>query len=123
MNGGKMMRTFSYKKLFKKLIDLDMTNNELMEKANISKSTFYKIKNGQNVTTDVLPRYIVPFISMIQSVSSLKLFDEISRQASKVGRTVPVLLEVHIASEDTKSGFTPEELPQVLAAVDRKSVV
>lgn len=33
-----------------------MTNNELMEKANISKSTFYKIKNGQNVTTDVLLR-------------------------------------------------------------------
>ena len=62
-------------------------------------------------------KYIVPFISMIQSVSSLKLFDEISRQASKVGRTVPVLLEVHIASEDTKSGFTPEELPQVLEAV------
>lgn len=51
-----MMRTFSYKKLFKKLIDLDMTNNELMEKANISKSIFYKIKNGQNVTTDVLLR-------------------------------------------------------------------
>ena len=50
------MRVFSYKKLFKKLIDLDMTNNELMEKANISKSTFYKIKNGQNVTTDVLHR-------------------------------------------------------------------
>ena len=50
------MRTFSYKKLFKKLIDLDMTNNELMEKANISKRTFYKIKNGQNVTTDVLLR-------------------------------------------------------------------
>ena len=56
MNGGKRMRTFSYKKLFKKLIDSDMTNNELMEKANISKSTFYKIKNGQNVTTDVLLR-------------------------------------------------------------------
>ena len=33
-----------------------MTNNELMEKANVSKSTFYKIKNGQNVTTDVLLR-------------------------------------------------------------------
>lgn len=56
MNGGKRMKVFSYKKLFKKLIDLDMTNNELMEKANISKSTFYKIKNGQNVTTDVLLR-------------------------------------------------------------------
>ena len=50
------MRVFSYKKLFKKLIDLDMTNNELMEKAKVSKSTFYKIKNGQNVTTDVLLR-------------------------------------------------------------------
>lgn len=33
-----------------------MTNNELMEKAKVSKSTFYKIKNGQNVTTDVLLR-------------------------------------------------------------------
>ncbi|MBS4871498.1 MAG: helix-turn-helix transcriptional regulator [Peptoniphilus sp. oral taxon 375] len=50
------MRKFSYKNLFKKLIDLDITNNELMEKANVSKSTFYKIKNGQNVTTDVLLR-------------------------------------------------------------------
>ena len=50
------MRKFSYKNLFKKLIDLDMTNNELMEKANVSKSTFYKIKNGENVTTDVLLR-------------------------------------------------------------------
>nr|WP_276940096.1 helix-turn-helix transcriptional regulator [Helcococcus sueciensis] len=50
------MRTFSYKRLFKKLIDLDMTNNELMKKAKVSKSTFYKMKNGQNVTTDVLLR-------------------------------------------------------------------
>ena len=50
------MRTFSYKRLFKKLIDLDMTNNDLMEKAKVSKSTFYKMKNGQNVTTDVLLR-------------------------------------------------------------------
>ena len=33
-----------------------MTNSELMEKAKVSKSTFYKIKNGQNVTTDVLLR-------------------------------------------------------------------
>ena len=50
------MRDFSYKRLFKKLIDLDMTNNELMEKEKVSKSTFYKMKNGQNVTTDVLLR-------------------------------------------------------------------
>ncbi|OXZ26773.1 DNA-binding protein [Finegoldia magna] len=50
------MLKFSYKKLFKKLIDLEMKNTELMDKAQISKSTFYKIKNGQNVTTDVLLR-------------------------------------------------------------------
>ena len=50
------MGVFSYKRLFKKLIDLDMTNNELMEKAKVGKSTFYKMKNGQNVTTDVLLR-------------------------------------------------------------------
>ena len=50
------MSIFSYKRLFKKLIELDMTNNELMEKEKVSKSTFYKIKNGQNVTTDVLLR-------------------------------------------------------------------
>ena len=50
------MRVFSYKRLFKKLIDLDMTNNELMGNAKISKSTFYKMKNGQNITTDVLLR-------------------------------------------------------------------
>ena len=50
------MRIISYKRLFKKLIDLDMTNNELMEKTKVSKSTFYKMKNGQNVTTDVLLR-------------------------------------------------------------------
>lgn len=38
------------------LIDIDMTNAELMEKAKISKSTFYKMKNGENITTDVLLR-------------------------------------------------------------------
>lgn len=46
----------SYKRLFKKLIDLDMQHNELMEKANVSRSTFYKLKNSENVTTDVLLR-------------------------------------------------------------------
>ena len=50
------MLKFSYKKLFKKLIDLEMKSTELMDKAQGSKSTFYKIKNGQNVTTDVLLR-------------------------------------------------------------------
>lgn len=50
------MISLSYKKLFKKLIDVEMKNYELMEKANISKSTFYKLKNNENVTTDTLLR-------------------------------------------------------------------
>lgn len=48
------MSRLSYKKLFKKLIDIDMKQIELIEKAQISKGTFYKLKNGENVTTDVL---------------------------------------------------------------------
>lgn len=50
------MSKLSYKKLFKKLIDIEMKNTELMDKAKVSKSTFYKIKNGENITTDVLLR-------------------------------------------------------------------
>ena len=42
--------------MFKKMIDLDINNKELMEDANISKNTFYKLKNGENVTTDILLR-------------------------------------------------------------------
>lgn len=50
------MSKLSYKKLFKKLIDIEMKNTELMDKAKVSRSTFYKIKNGENVTTDILLR-------------------------------------------------------------------
>ena len=50
------MLKLSYKKLFKRLIDIEMRNTELMDKAKVSRSTFYKIKNGENVTTDVLLR-------------------------------------------------------------------
>ena len=50
------MSKLSYKKLFKKLIDIEMKNTELMDKAKVSKSTFYKIKNGENITTNVLPK-------------------------------------------------------------------
>ena len=48
------MSKLSYKKLFKRLIDIEMKNTELMDKAKVSRSTFYKIKKGENVTTDVL---------------------------------------------------------------------
>ena len=50
------MLKFSYKPLWKLLIDKDMNNSDLMEKTHICKSTFYKMKKNKNITTDVLLR-------------------------------------------------------------------
>ena len=59
-------------------------------------------------------RYIVPYISMIEAVDSLRLLREIEKQASKADRVVKVLLELHIAEEATKYGLTPDECRQLL---------
>ena len=55
-------------------------------------------------------KQIIPFVHMIHSVDSVRLLETINREAEKIGRHVKVLLEVHVAKEETKSGFTPEEL-------------
>jgi pyridoxal phosphate enzyme (YggS family) len=55
-------------------------------------------------------KYIVPFISMIQSVDSYKLLITINSEALKIGRVVDCLLQIHIANEQTKFGFTMQEL-------------
>ena len=60
-------------------------------------------------------KYIVPYITMIQSVDSMKLLREIEKQAEKSGRVVKVLLELHIAEEATKYGLTPDALRQLLS--------
>ena len=54
-------------------------------------------------------KQIVPFVDMIHSVDSVRLLEAINREAEKVGRRIKVLLEVHVAKEETKSGFTSEE--------------
>ena len=54
-------------------------------------------------------KQIVPFVHMIHSVDSVRLLETINREAEKIQRRVKVLLEVHVAKEETKSGFTPEE--------------
>lgn len=54
-------------------------------------------------------KQIVPFVHMIHSVDSVRLLETINREAEKIGRRVKVLLEVHVAKEESKSGFTPEE--------------
>ena len=62
-------------------------------------------------------KYIAPFISMIESVTSERLLSEICRQAQRVGRTIPILLEVHVAEEETKSGFTPDEIRALVTRI------
>ena len=47
---------FSYKKLWKLLIDRDIKHKDLIDKTGISRSTFYKLKKDENVTTDVLKK-------------------------------------------------------------------
>jgi pyridoxal phosphate enzyme (YggS family) len=55
-------------------------------------------------------KFIVPFISMIQSVDTYKLLININTEATKIGRLVDCLLQIHIASEETKFGFSMNEL-------------
>ena len=59
-------------------------------------------------------KYIAPYIAMIEAVDSLKLLQEINRQAEKNNRVIDVLLELHLAQESTKSGMLPEECFQML---------
>jgi pyridoxal phosphate enzyme (YggS family) len=58
-------------------------------------------------------RYIMPFISMIQSVDSFKLLKTINSEALKISRVVDCLLQIHIAEEDTKFGFSMNELKEM----------
>ena len=57
---------------------------------------------------------IVPYISMIEAVDSLKLLKEINKQAEKCERVIDVLLELHLAKEETKSGFDLDECRALL---------
>ena len=61
-------------------------------------------------------KYIVPYISMVESVDSMKLLKEINKQALKNGRVVRVLLELHIAEEETKYGLTLDACRELLAS-------
>lgn len=60
-------------------------------------------------------KYIAPFVHMIESVDSLKLLQEIDKQASKHNRVIPCLLECRIAQEETKYGLTLEDARAILA--------
>ena len=59
-------------------------------------------------------KYIAPYITMIEAVDSLKLMKEIEKQAEKCGRVIDILLELHLAQEETKSGMTLDECRELL---------
>lgn len=60
-------------------------------------------------------KYIVPYVALIHGIDSFKLLAEVDKQAAKVGRRVDCLLQLHIAREKTKFGFSFDECRQMLA--------
>ncbi len=61
-------------------------------------------------------KYIAPFVSLIHSVDSERLMAEIDRQAAKCGRVIDILFEVHLAEDESKSGWNEGELREWLTS-------
>lgn len=61
-------------------------------------------------------KYIAPFVSLIHSVDSPRLLEEIDNQAGKAGRVIDCLLQLHVAQEETKYGLTEEEARMLLTS-------
>lgn len=74
-------------------------------------------------------KYVVPYVAMIHSVDSIRLLREIEKQCKRLGReTLPVLLQIHISGEESKHGFSQEELDDLaqsglLAELEHTQVV
>lgn len=67
-------------------------------------------------------KFIAPFVSLIQSVDSLRLLQEINKQALKNNRIIKCLLQVYIANEDTKFGMDFSEVEQLLCSEELKQL-
>ena len=67
-------------------------------------------------------RQIVPFVKLIQSVDSARLLECINREAERIGRVVDILLEIHIAKEESKTGWAFDELETYLQSEAIKSL-
>lgn len=66
-------------------------------------------------------KYIVPFVSLIHSIDSFKLLKEVNKEAAKSKRVVDCLLQVYIASEETKFGLSDEELFDLISNTEVQS--
>lgn len=67
-------------------------------------------------------KYIAPFISLIHAVDSYKLLQEINKQAIKHERTIECLLQLHVACEETKFGYSPQECLDMLSEGEWKNL-
>ncbi|MEI8007631.1 MAG: YggS family pyridoxal phosphate-dependent enzyme [Bacteroidota bacterium] len=67
-------------------------------------------------------KYIVPVVYMIHSIDSLKLLKEVDREALKAGRIISCLLQIHIASEETKFGLDPVEAFRLLDSAEYRAM-
>lgn len=64
-------------------------------------------------------RQIVPFVSLVHGVDSAKLLREINKEAEKIGRVVPCLLQIFVAQEETKFGLSPDECRALVSDVEK----
>ena len=67
-------------------------------------------------------KYVAPFVHLIHSVDSYNLLEEINKQATKVNRTISCLLQIHIAEEESKFGFSEQEAFDLLHADNIKDL-
>jgi pyridoxal phosphate enzyme (YggS family) len=67
-------------------------------------------------------KFMAEYVSLIHGVDSLKLLQEINKQAKKYNRIIDCLLQIHIAEEETKFGLDEEELNHILTSDDFKSL-
>lgn len=63
-------------------------------------------------------KYVAPFVHLIHSIDSLKLLQEVDKQARKNHRIIDCLLQIHVAQEETKFGFSPDEILVLLKETD-----
>jgi pyridoxal phosphate enzyme (YggS family) len=67
-------------------------------------------------------KYMAPYVSLIHGVDSLKLLQEINKQAAKNNRVIDCLLQVYIAEEESKFGLDEQELDEILSSTEFKQL-
>lgn len=87
--------------------------NELVAKAQALPADIHWHFIGHLQTNKV--RTILPHVTLIHSIDSERLLKLVDAEAQRINRTVDVLLQVHVAKEETKFGFSPEELNELAA--------